>query len=538
MQTAACYLRSTKDRHDVSIDVQRQQLRRFAFERDLTLVEEFADAVESAKDEDRPGFQRLIHAVRNPHRGWSTLLVLDTSRLARRRLMALMFEEIECARRGVTVVYKSLPDNMDPAMEVILKSNVQAMDEWHSITSRQKGLAGMAHNVDAGFRAGGRAPFGYRLAHEPTGAVRDGVPVTKSRLEPDENAPIIQAYLRDRAAGRARMQAARHHGLHLTQSSLVGVEWNALTYAGFTVWNVHAPRSRGHYVGGAKRRPRSEWKMHAGTHTALITEVEAEAILARLAAYSVRRPRRSNSTYLLTGVLRTPTGSRWYGNGYKNAYRVPGCCVAREPLEKAVLAKFMQDLQAPKFVNALLAAATAERQNLATNSHQRALRDRLTDLTARIARMMDLAADLVDPGPALRKIDALESERKTALAALASHEAAQAQYAPLAELTAHDVRTVLRDLAENLQQSERDQVKDALGALVERINLDPGTLACQIHYRVRPNADAGLVGGLRMCTRGDANLAHHAPALRMVVPLILPAALRQRSVSATSLVRG
>lgn len=504
MQTAACYLRSTKDRHDVSIDVQRQQLRAFAQQRGLTLVEEFADAVESAKDEDRPGFQRLIHAVRNPRRGWTTLLVLDTSRLARRRLMALMFEEMECARRGVAVVYKSLPENMDPAMEVILKSNVQAMDEWHSITSRQKGLAGMAHNVEAGFRAGGRAPFGYRLVREPTGAVRDGMPVMKSRLEPDENASIVQAYLRDRAAGRPRMQAARHHGLRLTQSSLVGVEWNALTYAGFTVWNVHAARARGHYVGGAKRRPRNEWKMHADTHTALITEAEAETILARLAAYSVKRPRRSDGTYLLTGVLRTPTGTRWYGNGYKNAYRVPGCCVAREPLEQAVLAKFVQDLQAPKFVNALLAAATAERRKPAADGHLRALRDRVTDLTTRIARMMDLAADLAEPGPALRKIDALEAERRTALAALASHEAEQAQYAPLAELTAHDVRMALRDLAENLQQSERDQVKDALGALVERIDLDPATLSCQIHYSVRPSTGAGLTGGLRTCSRGDA----------------------------------
>ena len=504
MQTAACYLRSTKDRHDVSIDVQRQQLSAFAAHLGLTLVEEFADAVESGKDEDRPGFQRLLQSVRSPRRGWSTLLVLDTSRLARRRHIAILFEEMEAAPRGVRVVYKTLPEAMEPGAEVILKSAMQAQDEWHSINSRQKGLAGMAHNVEAGFRAGGRAPFGYRLVREPTGAMRDGMPVLKSRLEPDENAPTIQAYLRDRAAGRPQMQSARHHGLRLTQSTLVGVEWNALTYAGFTVWNVHAPRAHGHYVGGAKRRPRSDWKMHAGTHTALITEGEAEAILARLAAYSVRRPRRSNSTYLLTGVLRTPAGARWYGNGYKNAYRVPGCCVAREPLENAVLTKFTQDLQAPKFVNALLAAAAAERRNLAANTHAHALRERITDLTARISRMMDLAADLAAPGPALRKIDALEAERKTAVAALATHEAERAQYAPLVALTSQDVRQALANLATDIRQTDRDQVKDALGALVERIDLDPATMACTIHYRVRPTSGLGLEGGLRTCLRGDA----------------------------------
>lgn len=528
MQPAACYLRSTKDRHDVSIDVQRQQLHTFADHLGLTLAEEFADAVESGKDEDRPGFQRLLQSVRNPRRGWSTLLVLDTSRLARRRHIAILFEEMEAAPRGVRVVYKTLPEAMDPGAEVILKSAMQAQDEWHSINSRQKGLAGMAHNVEAGFRAGGRAPFGYRLVREPTGAMRDGMPVTKSRLEPSEDASIVQAYLHDRAAGTPRMQAARRHGLHLTQSSLVGVEWNALTYAGFTVWNVHAPRAHGHYIGGAKRRPRSEWKMHAGTHTALITDAEAETILTRLAAYSVRRPRRSDGTYLLTGVLRTPAGARWYGNGYKNAYRVRGCCVAREPLEIAVLAKFTQDLQAPRFVNALLGAASAERSNLAANTHARAMRERVTDLTTRISRMMDLAADMATPGPALRKIDALEAERKTALAALATHEAERAQYAPLAELTAQDVRQALVDLATNIRQTDRDQVKDALGALVERIDLDPATMACTIHYRVRPTTGVGLEGGLRTCSRGDATLSHPSPALRVVLPLVLPAELRKR----------
>ena len=74
---AATYLRSSKDRHDVSIDVQRRELSGLAKNRSQRIVEEFADAVESGKDEDREGFQRLISAVRNPRRGWDTLLVLD-----------------------------------------------------------------------------------------------------------------------------------------------------------------------------------------------------------------------------------------------------------------------------------------------------------------------------------------------------------------------------------------------------------------------------------------------------------------------------
>lgn len=67
MQTAACCLRSTKDR---AVHVQRQLLHRFARPRGLITVEDLAYAVESGKDEDRPGFQRLIQAVRDRAHGF------------------------------------------------------------------------------------------------------------------------------------------------------------------------------------------------------------------------------------------------------------------------------------------------------------------------------------------------------------------------------------------------------------------------------------------------------------------------------------
>ena len=71
------------------------------------------------------------------------------------------------------VIYRNVPD-ADPVTEMLLKSILQAMDEWHSLTSRQKGLAGMAENVRQGWRAGGKAPRGYRLEYQATGTIRDG----------------------------------------------------------------------------------------------------------------------------------------------------------------------------------------------------------------------------------------------------------------------------------------------------------------------------------------------------------------------------
>src|SRR6266704_2012415 len=125
----ALYLRSSKDRSDVSIDAQRRELTALATQRGLLVVREYSDVVESGTDENRPGLRALVADIRKSGRGWDTVMLLDTSR-----------------------------------------------------------LAGMAENVRQGFRAGGRAPRGYRLATIETGAIREGAAVTKTKLEPNDDA--------------------------------------------------------------------------------------------------------------------------------------------------------------------------------------------------------------------------------------------------------------------------------------------------------------------------------------------------------------
>ena len=83
MNKAVLYLRSSKDRSDVSIDAQRRQLQELAEDRGLQIVNEYADAVVSGKDDDRPAFQKMLREMRNPKRGWDLVLVLDTARIAR-----------------------------------------------------------------------------------------------------------------------------------------------------------------------------------------------------------------------------------------------------------------------------------------------------------------------------------------------------------------------------------------------------------------------------------------------------------------------
>ena len=100
MKKAALYLRSSKDRSDISIDAQRRELMDMAKNKEMLVVAEYEDVVESAKDENRPGFQKLLLDIGKKTRMWTELLLLDTSRLARRQHMAHAFDHNEVCSIG------------------------------------------------------------------------------------------------------------------------------------------------------------------------------------------------------------------------------------------------------------------------------------------------------------------------------------------------------------------------------------------------------------------------------------------------------
>ena len=236
---AVLYLRSSKDRSDVSIAAQRRKLEKLAKDRNFEIHAEYLDVVESAKSEDRDGLQSLMRDMKLPARPWNTIITLNTSRLSRRQWFAFVFRR-ECEREKIDLIFEQVPD-MDPVSALIMHSVLTAMDEIHSLKSREDGIAGMKENVRQGWRAGGRAPKGYRLDHVETDVIRDGRPVLKSRLAPSTDLPMVGRYLAARARKQPRTAVKRDLGISWPTTTLISLEWNALTYAGHTVWNRHAP---------------------------------------------------------------------------------------------------------------------------------------------------------------------------------------------------------------------------------------------------------------------------------------------------------
>jgi site-specific DNA recombinase len=479
MRKAVIYLRSSKDRHDVSIDAQRRELQELAKTKGLVLVGAFEDAVERGSTDQRPGFQALITELKSRDRAWDTVLAMDTSRIARGRYIAQAFKH-ECKKHGVEILFSKVPE-VDPISQVILESVLEAMDEVHSLMSREKGLAGMSENIRQGYRAGGRAPFGYQLEQLTNGTIRDGLPVTKTKLVIDpDTAPKISAYLKGRVQGRSAASLSQELDIAMPASSLVGVEWNSLTYAGHTVWNVHNGKTGGSYTGGNKRRPRGEWHIHKNTHEALITEDEAEALLARLEKGRSRYATKSD--YLLSGLLVAPDGTPWHGNG--GNYRCNKKNIKSNVVEDALLAQLEIDLSAPEFVDAIQSRISELSKADAPDAERKRLQRELAGLDGKISRLSNLLAETSTPEPLLRKIEELEAGRRLMIIRQDEDEREYARAAVLEKVTRKDIQGLLDQVGEILKDLSRDRLKEVLRGLLKKVTLDPVTFEGENHYRV------------------------------------------------------
>ena len=476
---AVLYLRSSKDRSDVSIDAQRRALRELAEKRDILIVGEYADAVESGKDDDRPAFQSMLRDMRDSHRVWDTVLVLDTARIARRRHLSLIFEEQECKKRGIRVIYNSVPDS-DPITEMLLKSILQAMDEWHSLTSKAKGLAGMSENVRQGWRAGGRPPKGYQLENVPTGAIRDGMPVTKSRLVVSDEALLVRAYLQKRANGISRADSMKGIDASWPTTSLLSMENNALVYAGHTVWNRRTEKG----VGTTKYRPREEWVIQQNTHEPLISQAEADKILAQLEVSSKTKAKAAKHSYLLAGLLYSPEGERWHGDGAGNYRLGKGRRILAENVDKVIFNQVIADLESDAMIEALLQHYKKLSNKSRDNSQEQGIKQTIADIDKQIDTLANLTTQTSAPAALLRKIEDLEQRREVSVKALIGLQDEAKIHQAIKNLKPADVRGMIRKLRADLEQGNPQLMRLAMADMIEKIVLDDKTFRASLTYRL------------------------------------------------------
>ena len=488
---AAIYLRSSKDKKDVSLATQRAALQELAKRLELVIVEDFHDTVISGMEESRPALDRLRREVNRPDCPFGHLLIYDTSRLARDIHVAIPFESI-CRRSGVTIHYRTMDGVTGPIRDLMLRVT-QATDQMHSQTSREKGIAGMRENLRRGYRAGGRPPVGYQLRRIGQGLVRDGQEITKTVLEPGPDFDQVASFLRMRIEGVPRTTAAARAGLAIAAASAVNIEWMALTYAGFHVWNVHRDRREGM---GPRRRPRDEWVIEKAGHPAMITEGEALQLIQALERNSrpkrVGASRRKLSDHLLTEILWAPDGRRWSGDQVDGErwYRIrkrgddPGRAVKASEVDEVLVQAVMTELTKKSFV----AKAHAEIVSRQTDrAREQGLREQIRAKRAIVDALIEEIGltDMHALRESIRRRLAVHQQDLTDLeAALAQAVRENRQAITEAAMAVEEVEQMLATISAKAGRLPSHDLKGFLGGVIDRAVLCPDTLELEISFRV------------------------------------------------------
>jgi site-specific DNA recombinase len=255
----AVYLRvSTTDKQDptLSFPSQRKACDRKAVELGGQILADFTDQESGAKA-DRPGWTALTTEARaRETRRFDAVVIYGTSRLARDRLLAALYER-ELQKVGVPIRYATGGgDSSTPEGQMMIGMQ-QLWDEFERSKLARETKRGMREAAEQGFRTGGRAPYGYARVEEAMPEDHRG-DRTKSRvtLEPIPEhgaavAEIFHAYSHQGLSLKGIADSLNRPGgpplpKHVDPARNIRGHWAASTvrsilanpvYLGHTVWN-------------------------------------------------------------------------------------------------------------------------------------------------------------------------------------------------------------------------------------------------------------------------------------------------------------
>lgn len=182
---AALYLRVSTPRqaeHDVSIPDQRKQGEAWCASRGYQLVETYVEPGNTATNDRRPEFQRMIEAGTSKPAPFDVVLVHSFSRFFRDAFdMEYYYRKL--AKNGVRLVSITQELGDDPIHDM-MRRIMALFDEYQSKENAKHVTRALKENARQGFWNGALPPIGYRIAAaEQRGAK------TKKKLEIDRCTP-------------------------------------------------------------------------------------------------------------------------------------------------------------------------------------------------------------------------------------------------------------------------------------------------------------------------------------------------------------
>ena len=273
-QKSAIYVRvSTQQQVDrVSLPVQREELINYSrYALNISDYEVFEDAGYSAKNTDRPDYQRMMARVRTGE--FSHVLVWKIDRISRNLLdFAAMYAELK--KLGVTFVSKNEQFDTSSAMgEAMLKIILVFAELERNMTS-ERVSAIMLSRASGGSWNGGKVPFGYSYDKE-----------TKQFSIRDDEAQIV-LHIYDLYESIHSLTTVAKELNERGVRSRTGKPWNPTTirtmltnpfYAGTYRYNYRDESDKSYSV-----KAENEWVLILDHHPPIVTAERQEAIAAIL----------------------------------------------------------------------------------------------------------------------------------------------------------------------------------------------------------------------------------------------------------------
>lgn len=300
-QKSAIYVRvSTQQQVDrVSLPVQREELINYSrYALNISDYEVFEDAGYSAKNTDRPDYQRMMARVRTGE--FSHVLVWKIDRISRNLLdFAAMYAELK--RLGVTFVSKNEQFDTSSAMgEAMLKIILVFAELERNMTS-ERVSAIMLSRASGGSWNGGKVPFGYSYDKE-----------TKQFSIRDDEAQIV-LHIYDLYESIHSLTTVAKELNERGVRSRTGKPWNPTTirtmltnpfYAGTYRYNYRDESDKSYSV-----KAENEWVLILDHHPPIVTAERQEAIAAILESkqrgwVGAGMTYQRKNTHIFAGLLR------------------------------------------------------------------------------------------------------------------------------------------------------------------------------------------------------------------------------------------
>jgi DNA invertase Pin-like site-specific DNA recombinase len=493
---AALYLRVSTGRQadsDLSIPDQRRQAKAYCASRGWEIVPDYVEPGQSATDDRRPEFQRMIDAATTKPPSFDVILVHSFSRFFRDQFQ-LEFYVRRLAKAGVRLVSITQELGDDP-MSNMIRQIMALFDEYQSKENAKHTLRAMKENARQGFWNGALPPIGYRIveASEQRGHR------TKKTLEIDpvqaETVRLIFRLARE-GSGSSGPMGIKSIATHLNAIGIRtrdGGKWG--------IDAVHKVLTRTTYV-GRHRFNTKFWKTRERKAETEIVEMavppivdaaefEAVQLLLKSRSPAMVAPRIVSGPTLLTGICFCAAcgGAMTLRTGKSGRYRYYTCCtkarqgetgcpgrtVPMEKLDNLVAVYIEQRLLQPKRLEQLLSHVLDRRTERAERrrSHIAELRKRASEADAKLKRLYDAiengVADLSDP-MLKDRIGELKATRDQARLDAERAEDAIERGGPA--ITPQALKTFARTALKRMRTESGGYRRDHLRALAQRVEVD------------------------------------------------------------------